>query len=203
MHGFEAEIYRGVFEARKNKIQHVLDLFFHQHMNFGSTVETKVEHNENRQVWYGEFKSEEGSLIKRIYGYIDLQPTSSEEQSIEVRIICCFEPLLLFWEDLAHELRTNYWMGYLKPDAPYFPGFNIPLKNILSTNSRVFNYGRKPGQSDHYAYPNPKDREKIVIEYRKEHNAGRVKNKELWAMIRYHISARTLFEYEREFPEVA
>jgi hypothetical protein len=57
-----------------------------------------------------------------------------------------------------------------------------------------------PGESDHYAYPRQRRRE-IVRRYRTARNRGEVRNKEAWAQANYGISVRTLFNYEREFPE--
>ena len=56
------------------------------------------------------------------------------------------------------------------------------------------------GESDHYAYPRQKRRE-IVRQFRMARNRGEVKNKEAWAQANHGISVRTLFNYEREFPE--
>jgi hypothetical protein len=58
------------------------------------------------------------------------------------------------------------------------------------------------GESDHYAYPRQK-RRKIVRHFRMARNRGEVQNKEGWAQANYNISGRTLFNYEREFPETS
>jgi hypothetical protein len=53
--------------------------------------------------------------------------------------------------------------------------------------------------SDHYAHPNPKTREEIVVHYRKERAAGNVSNKDTWAQSNYGIVGKTLKRYEDEF----
>jgi len=55
-------------------------------------------------------------------------------------------------------------------------------------------------ESSHYSYPRPKRRQ-IVEEYRMARRNGEVENKQAWAERRYHISRKTLWRYEREFPE--
>jgi hypothetical protein len=55
-------------------------------------------------------------------------------------------------------------------------------------------------ETDHYAYPHQR-RRSIVQHYRVARSRGEVKNKDAWAQTNYGISGRTLFNYEREFPE--
>jgi hypothetical protein len=55
--------------------------------------------------------------------------------------------------------------------------------------------------SDHFAYPRGK-RMEIVQHYRLDCINGEVRNKDHWARRNYQISSRTLFNYEREFPQV-
>jgi hypothetical protein len=55
-------------------------------------------------------------------------------------------------------------------------------------------------ETDRYAYPRQKRRE-IISHYRMARKSGQVRNKEAWAQAHYCISGRTLFNYEREFPE--
>jgi hypothetical protein len=57
-----------------------------------------------------------------------------------------------------------------------------------------------PEESPRFSYPRPKRRQ-IVEEYRTACRYGEVENKEAWAERRYHISRKTLWRYECEFPE--
>jgi hypothetical protein len=57
----------------------------------------------------------------------------------------------------------------------------------------------KRRDSAHYAH-SPEERKKIVKEYRQARAEGRVSTKEAWAQTNYHITARTLLSYEKEFP---
>lgn len=56
-------------------------------------------------------------------------------------------------------------------------------------------------ETDHFAYPE-QERRDIVRHYRAARERSEVRNKEQWAHANYSISARTLFNYEREFPEL-
>lgn len=56
-------------------------------------------------------------------------------------------------------------------------------------------------ETDHFAYPE-QERRDIVRHYRAARERGEVRNKEQWAHANYSISARTLFNYEREFSEL-
>jgi hypothetical protein len=195
---YEVEIYQGIFYARILEIQNKIAVFFHSHSNFGSKIETKIETKGDWQIWYGEFRDEKGETKRLTYGFIELEQIKlSAEIPTKVRIVCCFEPLVLFWEDLAHHLRLNYWWGYLEPGSQSIAGISIPIRSILNTNSK---YDRRV-QSDHYAYPDPKKRLEIVKKYREAKKRGEIKNKNTWAECHYGISGRTLLEYEREFPE--
>ena len=69
-----------------------------------------------------------------------------------------------------------------------------------SASSTPFPESGYDGDSDHYAYPRQK-RRKIVRHFRMARKRGEVQNKEGWAQANYNISGRTLFNYEREFPE--
>ena len=55
-------------------------------------------------------------------------------------------------------------------------------------------------ESDRYAY-SPRKRREIVQHYRAVRHSGLIENKDHWAHSNYHISGRTLLNYEREFPE--
>jgi len=200
MSEFEAEIYRGIFDARAAEIEKVLELFFVEHANFGSTIETKIEFQWNRQTWFGEFFDENKILTNRIYGYIEINPHRRiEDKPVEVRIVCCSEFLVIFWEEMAHQLRLNYWMGYLDQDSLYLPSFSLSIDSILKTDYQ-YAVEDEPRESDHYAYPYEK-RKAIVEHYREELKKGLIQNKQAWASIHYHISDRTLLNYEKEFPD--
>jgi hypothetical protein len=56
-------------------------------------------------------------------------------------------------------------------------------------------------QSDHYAF-SLEERRQIVDHYRTARRNGEVENKEAWARNNYHISRKTLWRYEQEFPEL-
>jgi hypothetical protein len=58
-----------------------------------------------------------------------------------------------------------------------------------------------PQDSCHFAYP-PSKRMQIVRHYRLDRLEGEAHNKDHWARKNYQISGRTLFNYEREFPQV-
>ena len=55
-------------------------------------------------------------------------------------------------------------------------------------------------ESSRYSYPRPQRRQ-IVAEYRAARRNGEVECKQTWADSRYHISRKTLWRYECEFPE--
>jgi len=55
-------------------------------------------------------------------------------------------------------------------------------------------------ESTCFSYPRAKRRQ-IVEEYRTGRRNGEVENKQAWADNRYHISRKTLWRYECEFPE--
>jgi hypothetical protein len=55
-------------------------------------------------------------------------------------------------------------------------------------------------ESDHYAFSS-EERRQIVEHYRTARRNGEVENKEAWAYSNYHISRKTLWRYEQEFPE--
>jgi hypothetical protein len=74
---------------------------------------------------------------------------------------------------------------------------NLRDQRIASLQEKI---SKSNKDSDHYAWPDPKDRKKIVDEYRAGKVSGEIKNKELWAQSNYHIGAKTLKAYEDEFP---
>ena len=55
-------------------------------------------------------------------------------------------------------------------------------------------------ESSRFSYPRPMRRQ-IVEEYRAACRNGEVENMETWADTNYHICRKTLWRYEREFPE--
>jgi hypothetical protein len=55
-------------------------------------------------------------------------------------------------------------------------------------------------ESARFSYPRPQRRQ-IVEEYRAACRNGEVECKEAWAGSRYHISRKTLWRYECEFPD--
>ena len=55
-------------------------------------------------------------------------------------------------------------------------------------------------ESSRFSYPRAK-RRRIVEEYRTARRNGEVENKDTWAERQHHICRKTLWRYEREFPE--
>jgi hypothetical protein len=107
-----------------------------------------------------------------------------------------------------HEARNGYFRdNWLVPVPPGEVDAQLEvcsrgqgLPSSSAVDSPPHRENGRPGESDHYAYPRQRRRE-IVRRYRTARNRGEVKNKEAWAQANYGISVRTLFNYEREFPE--
>jgi len=55
--------------------------------------------------------------------------------------------------------------------------------------------------SGRYSY-SPKKRKEIVEQYRRGRDAGEILNKHAWVKSTYGITGKTLYNYEKEFPEV-
>jgi hypothetical protein len=73
-------------------------------------------------------------------------------------------------------------------------------KHLVSIGYKPVTTGQK--NSGHYLYPDERERQEIVEHWRHDKRAGYEQSKEQWAQDNYRMTARTLFNYEREFPEV-
>ena len=109
---------------------------------------------------------------------------------------------------LLHKAGSNRFRG--AGHMPMTSGCSEPQHGVGSNghgplsaadgSHTPFADGGHAGESDHYAYPRQKRRE-IVRHFRIARSRGEVQNKDGWAQANYSISGRTLFNYEREFPE--
>lgn len=94
--------------------------------------------------------------------------------------------------DQAHEVPPETVVGV----APPAPGHADEPKSSLSAQTGNGSNGAR--ESDRFAHPRYK-RFEIVEDYWAARGRGQVLNKENWARAHYHISSRTLLNYEREY----
>ena len=114
-------------------------------------------------------------------------------------------------EDLIQSLHmageTPSGRAWLVPTGPSNHGMPLHASgnghgqpSAAGASPTLLPEGDHTAESDHYAYPFQKRRQ-IVRHFRMARARGEVQNKDAWAQTNYSISGRTLFNYEREFPE--
>jgi hypothetical protein len=113
----EFEVFEGRYKATKNEVTNICDNFIERRDFDGITFLKLIKAWENgKRIYYGTRREDNPLLTNtRLLGYVEITELKRwSKDSVRVRIVCIWRPLLAYWEELPG--RLEYFFEVIPKD---------------------------------------------------------------------------------------